>query len=1023
MTMPSRVPAHMPTRAPADPAARRALLARLAGSGAAPFPLSYGQRAHWVISQTGGQANAASNVPFAWTVHGEVDLDALERSFAWLVARHAIFRTTYRHIKGTPVQQVHPSGGLEFSVTDLGGRDLPALLTAEAARPFDLASGPVTRVIVVRRADEPPVLLWVTHHIAIDGWSLFQAIDELGHAYAAYARGAEPALAPPRAGYADFVSWQAAMLAGPTGKRQESAWLDLLDAPVPSLALPIDRARAPGQTFSGCSHAFCLGADRSAALRRLVARGEGTLNTILLGAYQAILGRVAGQETFLLGTFATGRSRPEFGEVIGYLANPVVLRVDLTGDPSVGEIAARARAGMLHALDNQDYPFSLLVQRIGTGRDSSRSPLFDATFTLRSSHRGEILRADEGTSASPLGAPSAGERGMRLALGGLHLITHPVEEAYVRFDLGMELISAEGEVSGLLRYNADLFDPATVAWLADGYLRVIDTMLADQRVPLSAIELLDRPTPAGVAPHPVEPAEPTPAAPAELVEAIAGIWDEVLDHPVGGIGPDDNFFRRGGHSLAAVKVTLRLQEELGFDVSIADLFEHATPARLAAWIAAPATGAAGPVPVPRTAGEAYPLSHAQESLWILQQLAPSSVAYSAPHAFRLRGPLDVAALEWALNQMIARHETLRTSFHATRQGPTQRVADPAPLRLPVVDTTDAMRLIIDEYGRPFTLSAGPPLRPVLYRISPDEHVLLLLVHHIVFDGWSTAIFWRELCAFYRARHGSGGTPPPLPLQYVDYALWERRELTGERLRDLVGFWRATLAGAVPAPLRTDFPRPRRPLFQGRQQAFYLPVSAGPLCQRLDVTPHMVFLSAFQVWLARQVGRSDVTVGSVVSGRSRAEVADLIGHFVNIVPIRSRLDSDLTFAETVDRVRAGVLLAYQHQELPLSRLVDELKMAPARPFDVLFTLVDLRLLESADDRLAGVEAERVVPPLGTAQFDLALEVTELGESARAVLEYDIALFRPDTVAAMAADLRQTIVALLQEPDVPIVRCTP
>ncbi|GAA2695477.1 condensation domain-containing protein [Nonomuraea recticatena] len=1010
----------MRTRAPASPAAKRALLAQLARAGAAPIPLSYGQRAHWVISQAGPQANAASNVPFAWTIHGEPDLDALERSFAWLVARHAIFRTTYRHLKGTPVQQVHPSGGLEFSVTDLGRRDLSAMLTAEAARPFDLASGPVTRVVVVRRSGAPPVLLWVTHHIAIDGWSLFQAMDELGHAYAAYARGAEPGLAPPRASYADFVSWQAAMLAGPAGKRLESAWLDLLGAPVSKLALPIDRPHPSGQTFAGGSHAFRLGAERSAALRRLVARGEGTLNTILLAAYEALLGRVAGQETFLLGTFATGRSRPEFGDVIGYLANPVVLRVDLTGDPSLGEIAARARAGMLHALDNQDYPFSLLVQRLGLERDSSRSPLFDASFTLRSSQRGEILRADQGPSASPLGAPSTGERGMRLALGDLDLVTHPVEEAHVRFDLGMELISVEGDVSGLLRYNADLFDPATVAWLADGYLRVLDAALTSQGIPLSGIELPTRPTPAIAVPHPVEQAAPAAAAaPAELVEAIAGIWSEVLDHPAGGIGPDDNFFRRGGHSLAAVKVTLRLQEELGLEVSIADLFEHATPARLAGWIAGPER-AAGPVLVPRAAGESYPLSHAQESLWILQQLAPSSVAYSAPHAFRLRGPLDVAALEWALNQVIARHESLRTSFHATRQGPTQRVADPAPMRLPVVDTTDAMRLIIEEYGKPFTLSAGPPLRPVLYRVSPDEHVLLLLVHHIVFDGWSTAIFWRELCAFYRARHGSGRTPRPLPLQYVDYAVWERQDLAGERLRNLVGFWKDTLAGAVPTSLPTDFPRPRRPLFQGRQHAFDLPVSAGELCRRLDATPHMVFLAAFQVWLARQAGTSDVTVGSVVSGRSRAEVADLIGHFVNIVPIRSRLDPDRTFAETVDRVRAGVLRAYQHQELPLSRLVDELKIAPATPFDVLFTLVDLRLLESAEDRLPGIEAERVVPPLGTAQFDLALEVTEFGESARAVLEFDIALFRPETVAAMAADLRRTIVELVTDPDVPIAR---
>ncbi|WP_440070298.1 condensation domain-containing protein [Streptosporangium sp. OZ121] len=1010
----------METRAPLSPADKRALLARLMKSGATPFPLSYGQQSLWFMDRVRREASVAYNMPFAWTVHDDADPGALRGAFEWLMARHPIFRTTYGHVKGTPVQRVTPEGGLDFRIATLApGQDLAALLGAEAARPFDLERGPVLRVVLVRRPAAAPVLLWVTHHIAIDGWSLFQLLEELGRAYTALRDGAEPSGAPPAATYADFVAWQAAMLAGPDGARMEAYWTGLLADPPPVLALPADRPRPADQGFQGSSYAFRLGAERSAAVAELAARSGSTLYTTLLAAFQVLLGRAAGQDDFLLGTWTSGRSRPEFSDVAGYFVNPVVLRADLSGDPGFSEVLGRTRKAVLGALDHQDYPFPLLVERLGAHRDPSRSPLFDVAFTLRASQRGEIVRAESPEAVSPLGASSAGERGMLLRLGELALSTYPLDQATVRFDVELELVSADGEISGLLRYATGLFDEATIAWLAEGYLRVLDFVAEDPGRPVGAVPWEPRP---GVVTRDGVPVSTAARAPAELLEAVTGIWSEVLGLEAGEIAPGDDFFDLGGHSLAAVQVAMRIQDRLGVEVSISDVFHHLTPAGLAGWLAGP-TGA-GPRPVPRTPGATYPLSHAQESLWVLDQLAPGSPAYNAPHAFRLRGPLDVEALEWAIGRVTARHESLRTTFTMTRRGPVQRVADPAPVPLPVVETADAAGLVLEEYRRPFDLAMGPLLRPVLYRVSPTEHVLLVLVHHIVFDGWSTAVFWRELCAFYRLRvegaGDAGGTAEPAPpgVQYVDFAVWERESLTGDRLAGLVDYWRERLAGSKGTALPTDLPRPRRPLFQGAQHAFDLPVDVRELCRATDTTPHMVYLAAFKVWLARRAGTRDVVVGSVVSGRSRAEVADLVGHFVNTVAVRTHLGGARTFTEVVGRVRQSLLGAYEHQELPLSRLAAELGMGRATPFDVLFTLHDERLLESADDGLPGVTAERLVTPLGTSQFDLALEVTDLGGSARAVLEYDTALFLPATVAAMAAELERSITALVTGPGLPL-----
>ncbi|QYC41594.1 Linear gramicidin synthase subunit B [Nonomuraea coxensis DSM 45129] len=996
---------------------KRALLAELMRTGAAPVPLSYGQRALWFMDRIRPEAGLAYHMPFAWTMRGRVDLEALRRAFDWLAERHPIFRTTYSHARGTPVQRVNPAGRIAFRVLNLEpGQDPVEVLETAARRPFDLARGPVSRVAVVRGGDGPPVLLWVTHHIAVDGWSLFQLLEELGTAYAAFARNGAPDLPAPAATYGDYVLWQAAMLAGPEGRRLERHWSGVLGDRPPPLRLPADRPRPADQTFGGAALPLRLGPEAAARVAELAAAAGTTLYTALLTGFELLLGRACGQEDFLLGTWASGRTRPEFAGTAGYFVNPVVVRAGLSGDPTFAEALGRARRVVLDALDHQDYPFPLLVERLGVPRDPSRSPLFDVAFTLRASQRGAIERSGSGGAASPLGAAAPGERGMLVRLGDLELTTFPLPQRTIRFDLEMELIAGDG-VSGLLRYNTALFDEATAAWLADGYVRLLTDAAAHPGRPLSALDWAERPRPAAP-PDASRARRDHREAPDELVDVVIGIWARVLDLDPGEIGPDDDFFERGGHSLAAVQVSIELQERLGAEVSISDIFHDLTPAALAARLGGPALP--GPRPLPREPGADFPLSYAQESLWVLHQLAPESLAYNAPHVFRLRGPLDVAALERALGRVVAGHEALRTVYAATRRGPVQRVLEPGAFRLPVADVADAaeaMERALAEYRTPFDLAAGPPVRPVLYRVGPAEHVLLFLVHHIAFDGWSAAVFWRDLCGHYLAETGGGAPPAPPAVQCVDHAVWERAALTGERLDRLTGYWRERLAGAARAPLPTDLPRPRRPRFEGAQHAFDLDVDVRELCRAADATPHMVHLAAFQLWLAGRTGSADVVTGSVVSGRSRAETTGLIGHFVNVLAVRTDLTGARTFAEALARVRRGLLADYEHQELPLPLL------GGRPPFDALFTLHDTRLLESAADALPGVAAERLAVPLGTAQFDLALEVTDLGGRARAVLEYDTALFLPGTAAAMAEELRRLTTALVTDPDRPLTEVTP
>jgi hypothetical protein len=450
---------------------------------------------------------------------------------------------------------------------------------------------------------------------------------------------------------------------------------------------------------------------------------------------------------------------------------------------------------------------------------------------------------------------------------------------------------------------------------------------------------------------------------------------------------------------------------------------------------------AAEVGIPRLApsGPTAPLSLAQESLWILHQLAPRSPAYNAPHAYRLSGPLDVAALQDALRGVVARHEVLRTTYPAGRDGPVQAIHPPGEVALPVVEVPPARweatvrSLILEQYERPFDLARGPLLRPRLFRIGEDEHVLLLLVHHIVMDAWSTVVLWRDLSALYAASRGRcDAVLPDLPIQFADFAVWQREQLTGARLERLLGYWRRQLDGIQPVLLETDRPRRLAPAFRGAQHELSLTdevtTALRAVARDSGATLPMAFLAAFQLLLWRCTERDDIAIGSVVSDRTRPELHDLVGYFVNTVVLRTDLSGAGNFREVLARGRETALAAYAHQDLPFARLVQALhpyRNAGRNPlFHVFFAVHSDQGMElEGGVGLEGVEVRRFMVPLGTAQFDLSLEVYQIRDRLHCVLEYDTDLFEPATVALLARRLEALLREVTARPDGPVERLSP
>ncbi|MEV0198803.1 amino acid adenylation domain-containing protein [Nonomuraea sp. NPDC050691] len=419
-------------------------------------------------------------------------------------------------------------------------------------------------------------------------------------------------------------------------------------------------------------------------------------------------------------------------------------------------------------------------------------------------------------------------------------------------------------------------------------------------------------------------------------------------------------------------------------------------------------GAAEEIPR-RAEGSDPPLSFAQERLWFMEQFAPGTSAYVLPVSARLRGPLDVERLRQALDAVVARHESLRMTFPAGPDGrPEVRVTDRVRVPLRVVDVTTeaaARQVLSTDAALPFELATGPLLRATLVRLAPDDHALLVAVHHIVADGWSADLILRELLA----------PPESGPrLGFGDYALWQRERLSGARLADDLKFWRGELDGLQVLELPLDRPRPPRQGFRGGWHDLELDVAAfRELCRAEGATLYMGLLAAFQVLLARWSGMTDFAVGSPVAGRTRPEFEEMVGLFVNLLPLRARLAGDPGFAELLRRTRDGALEVYDHQELPFEKLVAELD--PERDVSRPPLVQVLFALQSYRDGGEGFE-----PDSTTTRFDLELYAAERGELVQGRFVYNVELFQPETIERLARRFAALLRAVVAAPDVPVGR---
>jgi amino acid adenylation domain-containing protein len=522
-----------------------------------------------------------------------------------------------------------------------------------------------------------------------------------------------------------------------------------------------------------------------------------------------------------------------------------------------------------------------------------------------------------------------------------------------------------------------------------------------------------------------------PRTPVE--EILAQIWSQVLK--VERVGINDNFFELGGHSLLATQLVSRIRSIFQTELPLRNLFAAPTvaeQAQLIGKIQQQNLELTSPPILPRAKEAESPLSYAQQRLWFLDQLELNRALYNIPLALRLEGNLNIAALEQSLQEIIARHEALRTNFISIDGQATQVIHQTTTETLlsvinlkhlsPKEQETTAEKLIQQQAIQPLDLASETLIKTTLILLSETEQILLVLMHHIVSDGWSMGVFVQELNTLYKAyTQGQPSPLTPLMIQYADYAIWQRQWLQGEVLENQLKYWQQQLANAPSfLPLPTDRPRPAVPSFTGAHQEIVfakdLTEKLTQLSQEQGVTLFMTLLAAFNTLLYRYTGQTEILVGSPIANRNHREIEELIGFFVNTLVMRTELSGNPSFSELLIRVREMALSAYAHQDLPFEMLVEALQperdLSHTPLFQVMFTLQNTPV---STLELTGLSLSSIPVATQTAKFDLTLALEHTNQGLRGVWEYNTDLFDRTTIEGMTGHFVTLLESIVAHPE--------
>lgn len=967
------------------------------------LPSTEMQRNLFLLSQVDQTASLACNVPMCLRLRGTFRFSAFQFALEKVAQRHEALRTVftetgeYRKILTSTTINVTRD---ELSIScspEQRAREVSEWLERESQRPFKLAEKLLWRVALLTISEQEVLFAVTAHHLIADGWSIGVLLHEIGFYYSQKVQDLSNELTKPLQ-FSDYDNFLNQELIKPEMKEAEDYWIaELQNIPVPCLYR--NRPRSSGHR--GDRVHLSLDAALVSQLKDMSSRLGASLFMVLLSCYKFHLWQLSGQNDLIVMIPVAGQAQMNDSRLIGDCSNLMPMRTQLAPEMTFNDCVQTVKSNLLKSIPHQVYPLVRLTRKIGNSFDPSQWPFFNVDRPMAS---------------------------MQLFGMDVELIPFPLH--YVNFDFSVNVMLTEN-ADLTFDFKSALFQKEEVQAWSRGFVELLGQVVANPQLTLASLPSHSRWITQPIVDLPLEQlAYVAPRTPVE--EILASIWEQVLNLPKVSVAA--SFFDLGGHSLLATQIVSRVRDALGVQITLAPLFQDPTIAGLAAVVETAMQGNKYAhhyplVAVPRN--EPLLLSFSQRRLWLIYQLDTGNTAYNVIGAARLFGRVAIRTVERALTEVIKRHESLRTVFRSAEPETVQEIAPAYSFRLPRTRLSNVpeekREAVIVSQGQEmarasFDLTKGPIIKAKLLEFGQEDHAVIITVHHIVSDGWSMGMLLREVLVLYDAF--SSGNPSPLaelPIQFADYAAWQRKWLQGEVLEQQLAYWLSHLKG-VPSfiELPTDRPRLTAPSFRGAHEQFSCSQksteSLKQLCRQQGVTPFMVLLSIFSLLLNRYSGQGDFVIGTDIANRNRSETEDLIGCFVNLLPLRLNLSGDPTFCEYLQRVKKITLDAYAHQDVPFDLLIrtlrPERKLTTTPLIQVLFVLQNMPL--PVWD-IQGLKIELVTVPMETAEFELILSIDDTPGAFTGMLGYSTDLFNPERMKAMISHFQTLMEQVVNNPE--------
>ncbi len=928
------------------------------------LPASLGQERFWALDRM-NPGNPAWSVPVRFRLQGPLDSALLERAFNQIIQRHEVLRTTFTVVDGQPAQMIKSSLQIEVPVVDL--RHLPKperdaevdrLSFNEARWRFDLAVGPLFRVTLLRVEDNEHVMLVTPHHSVIDYLSIGLISNELGALYEAYSRNVDPVLPELTIQYGDYAVWQREQSESPAVQKELAYWKEQLKG-LPLLDVPTDKPRQASPTFEATITSLLLPVTLTDAVREIGNRESATFFNTMLAALGVLMYQYTGQTDVGAATQVAGRNSVELESVIGPFINTIVLRLDLSGNPTFPQLLQRVQEVGLQSIANQNVRCEQVLQELRPSEYPSHHTLFRLNFICQR----DPVKPQE--------------------FAGIKLTVIPSKSQGALYDLNVFLVLRNEGWRLACEYNTDLFEAGTITRLLADFKNLLENIVQDPNRQLSAFPVSEsaalarQKRSASTAPAPAGFGGVSSSAPRSLGAAAAAVAPAVA-------------VRRVDNVPAASEARA---ESFGLPASVAQrrffALEEIVPGNPALHMRA----------CVRLVGEVS-LAHLEDTLRLIVERHESLRT-----TFQKEG------------------EELIQIIHTSQSpgGSIDLPVTSLELVAPADREQKLWESIRAEASAPFDLAEGPLLRARLFRLAADEHVLMLTTHHIVVDGFSQNVIQRDLWTIYEATSkGEAPSLPPLTIQYGDFVHWQEEWLKSDAAREELDFWKTQLKPPLPVlNFPTDRPPKNRPASRGTMETLLLPEdltrSMKELGQSESTTVFTVMLTGYAALLCRYAEQEEIIIGSPVANR-KPETEGLIGPFASPITLRLNLAGDPTLKELLARVRDVTLDALNHAELPFEVLLDHLDVRSVNgrnPLSQCYFFYQLAFLRPRElDRLT------VTPlpdfGLGT-HFELQMGLLDRREGLRAQLEYNPDLFDAATIRQVLEDYRKVLELMRDVPE--------